>query len=148
MDICIDRSTAVSRERRRTRRLASSLILCGVLALAPAAALAESAGGMSKNAGIGVGSAFASLVYVPVKLCYAVGGLVVGGLAWAFSGGDSNVAMVVLTPSVLGEYVVTPSHLTGETPLEFFGRDPEYATGEIDVAAAPPDTTTDYDQAW
>jgi len=121
-----------------------------VLALAPVTAFAEDGGGMSKNAGIGVGSAFASLIYVPVKLCYAVGGLVVGGLAWAFSGGDSNVAMVVLTPSVLGDYVVTPDHLTGETPLEFFGRDPEYATEQVDVAAAPPDTSTgaDYDQAW
>ena len=147
MDICTDRSTAASSGRPGPRRLVPSLILCGFLALAPATAFADS-GGMSKNAGIGVGSAFASLIYVPVKLCYAVGGLVVGGLAWAFSGGDSNVAMVVLTPSVLGDYVVTPDHLTGETSLEFFGRDPEYAAEEIDVAAAPPNAEPDYDQAW
>jgi hypothetical protein len=138
-------STIASSERRRPRTLILSLLVCGFLALAPATAFAEDRG-MSTNAGIGVGSAFASLVYVPVKLCYAVGGLVVGGLAWAFSGGDSNVAMVVLTPSVLGDYVVTPGHLTGDQPLEFFGRDPKYTQDNVDVAAAPPEP--DYDQAW
>ena len=75
-------------------------------------------------------------------------GLVVGGLAWCFSGGDNNVAKVVLTPSVLGDYVVTPSHLTGEKTLEFFGRDPEYRDDDeiVDVAASPPEP--DYEQAW
>jgi hypothetical protein len=123
------------------------LILCGVLALAPAA----SADNMdtAKDAGIGVGSAFASLIYAPVKLGYAVGGLIVGGLAWAFSGGDNNVAKVVLTPSVLGDYVVTPQHLTGEKTIEFFGRDPEYRDdAPVDVAAAGPAPEPDYDQAW
>lgn len=101
---------------------------------------------MGKNVGVGVGSAFASLVYAPVKLCYAFGGLLVGGMAWAFSGGDNDVAMVVITPSVLGDYVVTPDHLTGEQSLEFFGRDPQYAEENLDVAAAP--VEPDYDQAW
>lgn len=127
------------------RKLAMSFVLCGFLAMAPVSAMADTAE-MSKNAGIGVGSAFASLIYVPVKLCYAVGGLVVGGLAWAFSGGDNNVAKVVLTPSVLGDYVITPDHLTGKQTVEFFGRDPEYVPEQVDVAAAPPEP--DYDQAW
>ena len=131
---------------RPARSLTMSLILSGALLLAPLAASADSMA-TAKDAGIGVGSAFASLIYVPVKLSYAVGGLIVGGLAWAFSGGDNNVAKVVLTPSVLGDYVVTPGHLTGEKTLEFFGRDPEYRTDEpIDVASSPPEP--DYDQAW
>jgi hypothetical protein len=142
--------TRTSRNRN-TRRLAVSAILCGFLAFAPATAFAEQSGSVSKNAGLGVGSALASLIYAPVKLCYAVGGLVVGGLAWAFSGGDNEVAMVVLTPSVLGDYVVTPDHLTGKQSLEFFGRDPEYAEDDdqIDVAAAAPQQEqSDYDDAW
>ena len=116
--------TRTSRNRK-TRRLAFSVILCGFLAFAPAAAFAEQSGGMSKNAGIGVGSALASLVYAPVKLCYAVGGLVVGGLAWAFSGGDSRATMV-LTPSLRGDYVITKEQLLGKHEIEFFGRQPEY----------------------
>ena len=111
---------------------------------------------MSKQAGLGFGSAVASLIYAPVKLCYALGGLVVGGLAWAFSGGDNEVANVVLTPSILGDYVLTPEHLVGDRPIEFFGRDPDYIPipeDEIDVAASPSSATPDYDtrqydQAW
>ena len=129
----------------RGRKLVVSWALCGFLAMAPAAAMADSLE-ISKDAGIGVGSAMASLVYAPVKLCYAIGGLVVGGLAWAFSGGDNSVAKVVLTPSVLGDYVITPDHLRGVQTIEFFGRDPEYAPEQVDVAASPPEP--DYDQAW
>ena len=127
------------------RKLAMSWALCGFLAMAPAAAMADSLE-MSKNAGLGVGSAMASLVYAPVKLCYAIGGLVVGGLAWAFSGGDKSVAKVVLTPSVLGDYVITPAHLRGTQTIEFFGRDPDYRLEKTDVAASAPEQ--DYDQAW
>jgi hypothetical protein len=132
--------------RRSTRLAIASAVLCVLLALAPSAAIAEEGGSMGKNVGVGVGSAFASLVYAPVKLCYAFGGLLVGGMAWAFSGGDNDVAMVVITPSVLGDYVITPDHLTGEQSIEFFGRDPQYAEENLDVAAAP--VEPDYDQAW
>lgn len=134
-------------KQRKTRRTIVSAVLCGFLVLAPASAFAEDS--IGKSAGIGVGSAFASLVYTPVKLGYAFGGLLVGGLAWAFSGGDNDVAMVVLTPSVLGDYVVTPEHLSGDQNLEFFGRDPKYASENLDVASAPPaPAEPDYDQAW
>ena len=140
------------RGARRPGRLcavASASILCAALALAPASALAGETAEISKSAGIGVGSALASLVYAPVKLCYAIGGLVIGGLAWGFSGGDNNVAKVVLTPSLLGDYVITPDHLRGKATIEFFGRDPKYAPDaqpQVDVAASPPNP--DYDSAW
>jgi hypothetical protein len=139
-----------ARARNGPRSFVTNALLCGALVLAPSAALASDAGEMSKSAGIGVGSAFASLIYTPVKLCYATGGLLVGGLAWAFSGGDNNVAKVVLVPSVLGDYVVTPQHLKGDHQLEFFGRDPKYAPDEVDVAASPSRSSSDsdYDQAW
>lgn len=145
MDTRTSSKTSSSSRKGSTRRAIAGAVLCGLLALAPASAFAEES--MGKSAGIGVGSAFASLVYTPVKLCYAFGGLVVGGLAWAFSGGDNDVAMVVLTPSVLGDYVITPRHLTGAQHLEFFGRDPKYAEENLDVASAPPESK-DYDQAW
>jgi hypothetical protein len=85
------------------------------------------------------------LIYAPIKLTYALGGLVVGGLAWAFSGGDSEVASIVLTPSVRGDYVVSRSQLLGKQEIEFFGRRPEYSpddgwddvSGAESVAAAP-----------
>ena len=136
-----------NRAQLRPRSLMLSWIVVGALVLTPVAASADNVD-TAKDAGIGVGSAFASLVYAPVKLTYAVGGLIDGGLAWAFSGGDNSVAKVVLTPSVLGDYVVTPNHLMGEQTLEFFGRDPEYRDDDrpVDVAASPP--APDYDEAW
>ena len=67
--------------------LALVALLAVLLAGAPGTAWAGRSGEMSKQAGLGFGSAVASLIYAPVKLCYALGGLVVGGLAWAFSGG-------------------------------------------------------------
>ena len=77
-------------------------------------------------AGWGALSALTSLVYAPVKVVYAVGGLVVGGFAWVFSAGDNDVVRTVTTPAVRGDYVVTPEHLRGKRPLDFIGRDPEY----------------------
>ena len=125
----------------------AALLAVGALMLAPAPALAGGRGEMAKEGGVGAGSALVSLVYGPTKILYATGGIVVGGLAFAFSGGDGEVAQVVLTPAVRGDYVVTPSQLRGEKEIEFFGRKPEYrpddgyqaaASAEADVASAAP----------
>lgn len=105
-------------------------------------------GEKAKVAGLGAGSAIVSLVYAPVKLVYATCGLFVGGLAYAFSGGDTTVANTVLTPSVLGDYVVSPQQLAGNESFEFFGRDPGYQPRSANVAIAPtPDPGWD-DDTW
>jgi hypothetical protein len=117
-----------------------ALVSSAALALAPATALAESSAlEMAKEAGLGGASAVVSLVYAPLKLVYAVTGLVVGGAAYAFSGGDAEVARVVLTPSLLGDYLITPKQLIGQEDFEFFGREPGYRSGSTDVATAPED---------
>lgn len=103
---------------RRGLALLSGILFLG---LTPAAAHAESA---AAEAGIGAGAALCSLVYAPVKVVYALGGFVFGGFAWVFSAGDADVANAVITPATRGDYVVTPSHLRGEEPLEFIGREP------------------------
>lgn len=132
-----------SKSRRRT--LVAWVTAMGIV-LAPAMVWAdEDSKDMAKEAGIGVGTAVASLIYAPIKLTYAFGGLIVGGLAWAFSGGDSEVASVVLTPSLRGDYVVTRQQLLGRQEIEFFGRQPEYRDNDAwevepvaeDVAVAP-----------
>jgi hypothetical protein len=78
-----------------------------------------------ENGGLGAASVLCSLVYGPVKLTSAILGLLVGGLSYPLSGGDSDVTMRVINTSVRGDYVVTPAHLRGEKPLEFWGRAPE-----------------------
>jgi hypothetical protein len=137
MDICTDRSTARERRARPHGSVLLTLLCATAIALAPAVALAGTTTEISKRGGLGISSALLTLVYAPVKVVYATGGLLVGGLAYCFSGGDREVAKVVVTPSLLGDYVVTPQHLSRERPLEFFGRDPSYDARNVNVAAGP-----------
>jgi len=111
------------RARLRAGRRGVALLACALfVGLSPATALAEES--QAATAGLGIGSALCSLVYSPFKIVYAIGGGVIGGLAWIFSAGDGEVAGAVISPAVRGDYVVTPDHLRGEKPLEFIGREP------------------------
>ena len=57
-----------------------------------------------------------------MKVAYALGGGIVGGLAWVLSGGNTEVAKAVWIPSMTGDYIVQPQNLTGEKPLRSVGR--------------------------
>ena len=102
-----------------------------VVATSPGIARAEEATQTPtyESGGLGAASALLSLLYGPAKVTMAISGLIVGGLAYPLSGGDSDITMKVINRSVRGDYVVTPSNLRGEQPLEFFGRDPEEVYG-------------------
>jgi len=104
----------------------------------------------SREGGLGAAAAISSLVYAPVKLLYAAGGLIFGGIAWGLTAGDSEVAGTIFTRSVRGTYVITPEILTGEQSLEFVGRElDEPATRSETLAAAPPasEPMTTYDDS-
>ncbi|HPG26115.1 MAG TPA: hypothetical protein PLW10_10820 [Myxococcota bacterium] len=116
-------------------------MLTGVTALAvaaaPTSALAgEKAAEVGRESGLGAAAAVSSLVYAPVKLVYATGGLIVGAFAWAFTAGDNNVAGKVFTRSLRGTYVITPEILRGEERLEFIGRDVDSPTAPTAAVAA------------
>lgn len=100
--------------RRLRATLLASGLLCATVGM-PASAQAESAGWQ-------VGSAVSTLVYAPVKVMYAATGLVFGGISWAMSGGNDEVARAVIEPAVQGDYLVTPEHLRRERGLQFVGR--------------------------
>ena len=117
-------------KRTRVWILASLCVL--TVALAPATAVAQET--TTEAGGIGIAAAFGSILYAPVKVAYALGGGVVGGLAWLFAAGDSDVAAPIWNRAVRGDYVLTPHHVRGEQPIEFIGRDDVPS-----VAAAPPD---------
>lgn len=59
--------------------------------------------------------------YGAAKMAYAIGGGIVGGLAWAITGGNVEVAKSIWIPSMTGDYIVQPQHLTGEKHLYFVG---------------------------
>ena len=42
---------------------------------------------------------FSTLLYLPLKLAFAIGGGIVGGLAYAFSGGNEQAAKSIWTPA-------------------------------------------------
>lgn len=73
----------------------------------------------------GVGLQLASwaltVPYGAAKIAYAIGGGIVGGLAWAITGGNMEVAKSIWIPSMTGDYIVQPKHLIGENHLYFVG---------------------------
>jgi hypothetical protein len=127
---------------KHTHRLGGA-ILTGLMALTVVPTSASADGQMASEAGIGAGAALSTLVYGPVKLLYAVSGLIFGGIAWGLSGGDSAVMSAVVTPAVRGDYVITPEMLRMEKKVEFFGRDPAYREEPAQVAGEPPAVSAD-----
>lgn len=77
--------------------------------------------GTAEGAGMGAASAAATILYFPFKAAFALGGGIVGGLAYVFSGFNETTAKSIWIPSVYGTYVITPEHLTGERPVRFLG---------------------------
>ena len=107
------------RRARRLALLASASLLCATLSAVPARAA-----GPGEEYGVGTACVFANLIYGPVKFLYATGGALVAGAAYAFSGGDEDVARPVVNAALRGDYVITPDHLRGKKSLEFIGRTP------------------------
>lgn len=82
---------------------------------------ASSEGGNASSAGMGALAGLSTLVYLPVKAAFAIGGGIVGGLAYAFSGGNEAAAKSIWTTSLYGTYILTPDHLRGDKPIRFLG---------------------------
>jgi hypothetical protein len=129
-------------------------LLVGVLAVtllgAPSIGFAgEKAAEVSREGGLGAAAAISTLVYGPVKLLYAVGGVVVGSFAWIFTAGDSEVAEKVFVRSLRGTYVITPEILLGEERIEFIGRDvdevDDSAPVQMETVAAADPSSSSYD---
>lgn len=66
-----------------------------------------------------------TIPYGALKTAYALGGGVVGSLAWVLTGGNATVAQEVWMPSMTGDYIVRPENLTGNKPLRFVGGTPK-----------------------
>ena len=88
---------------------------------APAPPSENTEGGNASSAGMGAAAGLSTLLYLPLKAAFAIGGGVVGGLAYAFSGGNENAAKSIWTTSMYGTYIITPDHLRGDKPIRFLG---------------------------
>ncbi len=109
--------------RKKIAALFFSLIIITTISLSSSLAFADGRPGYTPldEAGLEFVSGLSTLLYLPVKSIYAGVGAVVGGIAWALSGGNDEVGESIWAPSIYGNYVITPDHLTGNAPLQFIG---------------------------
>ena len=109
----------VSRGSARSLRRLVAVVLCATLLLTAGPASAED--DFLGDIGIGFGTALVNVLYIPAKFTYATVGSLIGGFAWLLTLGDTDTAMGVWEPTLGGSYVVTPSMLRGDEPIEFSG---------------------------
>lgn len=89
----------------------------------------------SEGTGIQAASWLLTIPYCAGKAAFAVAGSVVGGLGYAFSGGNSETAQTIWTKSVYGTYILRPAHLRGEEPIHFVGEADEQKSESVKRAA-------------
>ena len=87
----------------------------------PSSAPADDVARAKSDAGVGLATAVANVFYIPAKLGYAVLGGVTGGLGYALTGGNKQVAERVWVSSFGGDYIVTRDQLRGNEELHFSG---------------------------
>jgi hypothetical protein len=130
MGISLDKSSDCPQPRLmgiRTGFVAILLIvtLIGSILAAPGMTLAQdqtSGTASSDGMGIKVASWALTVPYCLAKTAFAIGGGIVGGLGYFFSGGNQQTAQAIWNTSVTGTYIIRPAHLRGEEPIHFFGQ--------------------------
>jgi hypothetical protein len=84
---------------------------------------AAPAGQASDEMGIKVAAWAVTVPYIIAKGAFALGGAIVGGLGYVFSGLSYNTANAVWAPSMSGTYIIRPAHLRGEEAIRFVGEE-------------------------
>jgi hypothetical protein len=92
-----------------------------LIALGGSTAIAADDSQSAGGAGLQAASWLATVPYGAAKVVYAISGGVVGSLAWMMSGGNTDVAKAIWSPSMTGHYIVQPQNLTGDKALHFVG---------------------------
>jgi hypothetical protein len=72
-----------------------------------------------EDAGMGTATVLANVLYMPTKLVYATLGGITGGFAYVLTGANYQVAERIWTPSLGGNYVLSPEQLRGNQPIYF-----------------------------
>jgi hypothetical protein len=91
------------------------------LLLVSGAGRPAAAEGYGEQAGWGLATATANLLYIPAKLAYATVGAVTGGLAYVLTLGNTRAVQAIWSPALGGSYVLTPGMIRGQEPILFFG---------------------------
>lgn len=121
----IDLETHYMKKWIRSVAIVLILTVMALTMIPPGSTLAQdqaSSTDSSEGTGIQVASWLLTVPYCAGKSAFAIAGSVVGGLGYAFSGGNSETAQSVWTKSVYGTYILRPAHLRGEEPIQFLGK--------------------------
>lgn len=97
------------------------LALVLFISLGATSAFASSAHSNGVNVLLNVTSWVITVPYGATKVAYAGLGTVVGALGYILTLGSDEPAYSVWRASLLGTYVLTPDHLTGDEPIRFVG---------------------------
>ena len=130
--------------KKWSRSIAIVLIMTvmGLTIIPPGSTLAKeqtSGTDSSDDTGMQVASWLLTVPYCAGKSAFAIAGSVVGGLGYAFSGGNSETAQSIWSKTVYGTYILRPAHLRGEEPIQFLGK----ADGNHNEAMKRASVTTD-----
>lgn len=98
----------------------------------------NSEGGSPSSAGMSAAAGLLSIPYFVCKGAFAIAGGIVGGLTYAFTGGNENAAKSVWTTSMYGTYWLTPDHLRGDKPIRFLGVPDQEAPAQATAPAMEP----------
>ena len=96
----------------RSSRAAAGLVAVALLLATPASA--ENVGDAAADAGLGLAAGACTVLYIPVKTFIAANGFLIGGAAWAVTGGDRRPALTILERTAGGDWLVTQDHLRGD----------------------------------
>ena len=102
--------------RGMVRTAVLAMLLAGATTR-PAAAAPE----YVRDFGLGMAAVGSNIFYIPAKMLYATGGMLVGTLGYAFTAGNLEAAQNIWSPSVGGTWILTPEMMAGKQPILFTG---------------------------
>ena len=107
---------------KQVRSYAFGAVLGVLIVCAGTPVIAAEGQGSGSKAALEATSWLLTAPYGAFKAAYAIGGGIVGGIAWVVTGGNKEAANAIWVPAVTGDYIVRPENLTGERPLHFVGK--------------------------
>lgn len=109
------------RNRNQRAIAATAAVVFSATMLIAGSASADDVNRAKSDAGLGLATVVANIFYIPVKVAYAAVGGITGGLAYAVTAGNKDVAERVWVSSVGGDYVLTGDMVAGEQKIHFSG---------------------------
>src|SRR5262245_20424393 len=117
----MEKKTSGAVRKAQLRMAVAAVLAAATLAVATNARADGDMRRTGTEAGMGLATAVANLLYLPAKSGYAAIGSVTGGLGYVLTAGNKDVAENVWTSSMGGDYVLNRQQIKGEEEIHFAG---------------------------